>query len=204
MSVEGATASEVCDTDREVIDDDATDWHATGLPAMRRKASVLHHLRIWRRRRARRQFTRHQGSRSVADGQLAHTAPVSLAIGDQARRHEASPGDRICHRPAPEQTSATATKECSAGIPVARVQCRERHRSSSGVSADSLCGFRFSSSARSAFPRGHRVQSRGHATVASPIIREQHRCGRRAGGRETFLLRVCRSEEVHRPRLCGC
>lgn len=35
VSVEGATASEVCDTDREVIDDGATDWHATGLPAAR-------------------------------------------------------------------------------------------------------------------------------------------------------------------------
>src|SRR5438477_1182549 len=59
-SVEGATAFEICDIDREVIDDDATDWHAVGLPATRSSASVPHHVRNWRRRRAPRQLARRQ------------------------------------------------------------------------------------------------------------------------------------------------
>jgi hypothetical protein len=57
-SVERAIAFEVCDTDREVIDDDATDWDAVRLHVTRSKASVPHHVRIWRRRRAPRQLAR--------------------------------------------------------------------------------------------------------------------------------------------------
>src|ERR1700730_5062829 len=52
-SVERATAIEVCDTDREVIDDDATDWHAVSLAATRSTGSVPHHVGIWWHRRTR-------------------------------------------------------------------------------------------------------------------------------------------------------
>lgn len=83
-SVERATAIEVCDTDREVIDDDATDWHAVNLPATRCKGSVPHHVGIWSHRRTPRQLTGGKAPAPSPTGYWPRTPPM---VSAEAKRN---------------------------------------------------------------------------------------------------------------------